>query len=191
MFETFVSDLVVAKKNREIGKTVGNLATRINYALPGSRSLFTSTARKANKISAPYKEGLIALNKKWSNPQLWLSLQRNAKDFTPAFYLAALDLKYDDKGNVVQADKLYQIYLSNFIKTLQISALITFICALLAYPIAYVLSTLPLRQSNLLMILVLLPFWTSLLVRTTAWIAILQTEGLVNDIFTPALETLP
>ena len=183
VFETFVSDLVVAKKNREIGKTVGNLATRINYALPGSRSLFTSTARKANKISAPYKEGLIALNKKWSNPQLWLSLQRNAKDFTPAFYLAALDLKYDDKGNVVQADKLYQIYLSNFIKTLQISALITFICALLAYPIAYVLSTLPLRQSNLLMILVLLPFWTSLLVRTTAWIAILQTEGLVNDIF--------
>jgi putative spermidine/putrescine transport system permease protein len=44
------------------------------------------------------------------------------------------------------------------------------------------LSVLPLRQSNLLMIMVLLPFWTSLLVRTTAWIAILQTEGVINDL---------
>jgi putative spermidine/putrescine transport system permease protein len=183
VFAIFVNDLATAKKNRELGKTVGNLATRINYDIPGSRSLFTSTARKAKNLKAPFKESLIKLNKKWANPILWMSLQRNSKDMTPAFYLAALDLKYDDKGNVVQADKLYQIYLSNFIKTLQISALITFICALLAYPIAYVLSTLPLRQSNLLMILVLLPFWTSLLVRTTAWIAILQTEGLVNDIF--------
>ena len=182
VFEIFVSDLVVAKKNREIGKTVGNLATRINYALPGSRSLFTSTARKASKISAPYKEGLIALNKKWSNPQLWLSLQRNAKNFTPAFYMAAMDLKYDDQGNVVQADKLYQIYMNNFFKTFKLSALITFICMLLAYPIAYVLSTLPLRQSNLLMILVLLPFWTSLLVRTTSWMVILGSRGVANEI---------
>ncbi|MCS5592840.1 MAG: ABC transporter permease [Gammaproteobacteria bacterium] len=183
IFELFVNDLVAAKKNREIGKTVGNLATRINYDIPGSRSLFTSTARKATNLKAPFKESLIKLNKKWANHTLWLSLQRNAKDITPGFYVAALDLKYDDQGNVVQADELYQIYMSNFIKTLEISALITFICVLLAYPIAYVLSTLPLRQSNLLMILVLLPFWTSLLVRTTSWIAILQTEGLVNDIF--------
>ena len=183
VFQTFVRDLVTAKKNREIGKTVGNLATRINYDLPGSRSLFTSTARKANKISAPYKEGLIALNKKWNNPQLWLSLQRNAKNFTPAFYMAAMDLKYDDQGEVVRADKLYQIYMSNFFKTLRLSAFITLICMLLAYPIAYVLSTLPLRQSNLLMILVLLPFWTSLLVRTTSWMAILGSKGVANDIF--------
>ena len=87
VFKIFVEDLVIAKKNREIGKTVGNLATRINYDIPGSRSLFTSTARKAKNLKAPFKKSLIKVNKKWENPALWLSLKRNAKDITPAFYL--------------------------------------------------------------------------------------------------------
>jgi putative spermidine/putrescine transport system permease protein len=182
VIEVFVKDLVTAKSNRQIGKTVGNLATRINYDIPGSRSLFTSTARKAKKLKAPFKESLLKLNKKWGNPSLWLSLKRNSKDITPAFYLAAMDLKYDKQGNIVEADELYQIYMSNFIKTIKLSAIITAICIILAYPVSYVLSILPLRQSNLLMIFVLLPFWTSLLVRTTAWIAILQTQGIINDI---------
>ena len=181
IFEIFVKDLAKAKKVREVGRTVGNMATRINYEMPGSRSLFTSTARKAKKIEAPYKENLIKINKKWANPAIWLTMQRAARDITPAFYVAALDLKYDAEGNVIRADELYQIYLNNFIKTLGVSALITLICVILAYPVAYLLSVLPLRQSNLLMIMVLLPFWTSLLVRTTAWIAILQTEGVIND----------
>ena len=62
------------------------------------------------------------------------------------------------------------------------SLLITGLCLILAYPISYLLSTLPVRQSNVLMIMVLLPFWTSLLVRTSAWIALLQQEGVVNDL---------
>jgi putative spermidine/putrescine transport system permease protein len=56
------------------------------------------------------------------------------------------------------------------------------LCLVLAYPIAYLMSTLPVKSSNLLMILVLLPFWTSLLVRTSAWIALLQKEGVINDL---------
>jgi len=180
--ELFVKDLAIAKKNREIGKTVGNLATRINYEIPGSRSLFTSTARKAKNIKeGPYLDALIKINKKWENPAVWLSLQRASKEYTASFYLAALDRKYDEKGNVVRADELYQIYIPILMKTLWLSAVITVLCFLLAYPVSYLLSTLPMKTSNLLMILVLLPFWTSLLVRTTAWIAMLQTEGIVND----------
>jgi len=183
VFEIFVKDLAKAKKVREVGRTVGNMATRINYEMPGSRSLFTKTARKVINIKqGPYKEALIKINEKWANPQVWLTLQRASHDISPAFYIAAMDLKYNEVGEVVQADELYQIYLKNFIKTLWLAALITFICVLLAYPVAYLLSVLPLRQSNLLMIMVLLPFWTSLLVRTTAWIAILQTEGVINDL---------
>ncbi|MBT3438174.1 MAG: ABC transporter permease [Oceanospirillaceae bacterium] len=182
-FEIFVKDLAKAKKVREVGRTVGNMATRINYEMPGSRSLFTKSARKAGKIKqGPYKEALIKIDKKWANPQVWLTLQRASHDISPSFYVAAMDLKYNETGEVVEADELYQIYLDNFIKTLWLAALITFICVLLAYPVAYLLSVLPLRQSNLLMIMVLLPFWTSLLVRTTAWIAILQTEGVINDL---------
>jgi putative spermidine/putrescine transport system permease protein len=62
------------------------------------------------------------------------------------------------------------------------SLLITALTILLGYPIAHLMATMPLRYSNLLMILVLLPFWTSLLVRTTAWIVMLQSEGVLNDI---------
>nr|CAA6806915.1 MAG: Spermidine Putrescine ABC transporter permease component PotB (TC 3.A.1.11.1) [uncultured Thiotrichaceae bacterium] len=183
VFEAFVKDVQTAQKNREIGKTVGNLATRVNYEMPGTRSLFTSAGRKLKKVTeAPYKEALLATNKKWDNPVIWRTLKRVSRDYTPAFYMAALDRKYDDNGNIVKADPLYQIYVSNFIKTLWMSSIITFFCFLLAFPVSYLLSTLPLRTSNLLMILVLLPFWTSLLVRTTAWIAILQTEGIINDI---------
>jgi putative spermidine/putrescine transport system permease protein len=63
------------------------------------------------------------------------------------------------------------------------SGLITFLCLLLGYPVAYLLANLPLKYSNLLMIFVLLPFWTSLLVRTTSWIALLQSQGVLNDVF--------
>ena len=183
MFEDFVKDMQLARINRITGKTVGNLATRVNYEIPGSRSLFTKSSRKMKKIKqGPYKEALIAIDKKWENPVIWRAVKRVTNNYTSAFYLAALDYKYDDDGNVIAADKLYQIYVSNFIKTLSLSATITFLCFLLAFPVAYLLSTLPLKTSNLLMILVLLPFWTSLLVRTTAWIAILQSKGIINNI---------
>jgi putative spermidine/putrescine transport system permease protein len=183
IIEKFVLDIQVARKNREIGKTVGNLATRINYELPGSRSLFTSSARKLAKVTeGPYIEALLKISPKWEDPVLWRTVKRATSDYTPYFYMAALDLKYDDEGNIVKADDLYQIYVKNFWKTIALSAVITFICLLLAFPISYLLSTLPLKTSNLLLILVLLPFWTSLLVRTTAWIALLQTQGIINDI---------
>ena len=183
IFEIFVKDLAIARKNRDPGHTAGNMATRINYEMPGSRSLFTKSARKVGKIKqGPYKEALIKLDKKWADPQVWLTLQRASHDISPSFYIAAMDMKYDETGAIVEAEELYQIYLDNFIKTLWLASLITIICVLLAYPVAYLLSVLPLRQSNLLMIMVLLPFWTSLLVRTTAWIAILQTEGVINDL---------
>ena len=56
----------------------------------------------------------------------------------------------------------------------------------LAYPIAHLLATLPMKYSNLLMICVLLPFWTSLLVRTSSWMVLLQQQGPINDLIVMA-----
>jgi len=180
----FVEDLALARKNREVGKTVGNLATRVNYEVPGSTSLFKKTARKVGKITeGPYLDALISLDKKWENKNVWVTLKRVTRDYTISFYLAATDRKFDENGDIVMADDLYQIYLKILWKTIWLSALITLLCFIIAYPVSYLLSTLPLRTSNLLMILVLLPFWTSLLVRTSAWIAMLQKEGIINNIF--------
>ncbi len=67
-----------------------------------------------------------------------------------------------------------------FVTTFQVSFLTTGICILLGYPLAYFLSQLPPRAATLCMLTVLLPFWTSLLVRTYAWLALLQRQGLVN-----------
>jgi putative spermidine/putrescine transport system permease protein len=69
-----------------------------------------------------------------------------------------------------------------FLRTFWMSFVVTVVCLALGFPIAYLLANLPVRISNLLMILVLLPFWTSLLVRTAAWVVVLQREGPVNEL---------
>jgi ABC-type spermidine/putrescine transport system permease subunit I len=72
-------------------------------------------------------------------------------------------------------------YGRTFLVTFKVSLLTTAICVAAGYPLAYVLSQLPRRAANLCMIAVLLPFWTSLLVRTYAWLVLLQRKGLIND----------
>ena len=79
-------------------------------------------------------------------------------------------------------DETRRIHVWLYWKTLLVSGTVMLLCLLLGYPVAYLMAHLPARSSNLLLILVLLPFWTSLLVRTTAWIAMLQGQGVLNDI---------
>ena len=83
---------------------------------------------------------------------------------------------------VTSRDEDERIYVLLFQRTLFMSLMITVSCILLGYPVAWILANLPLRTANLLMILVLLPFWTSLLVRTSAWKVLLQQQGVINDI---------
>ena len=178
LFVALVADLKKARKDR----TIGRIATRVNQEYPGTRSLFTSTARKAKKLKAPFKESIIKTNKKWANIEVWRAMKLTSQDLTPSFYATALDGRYTvDKGFIKQNENR-QIYVKLFWRTFLISASVMGLCLLLGYPVAYLLATLPLRTSNLLMIMVLLPFWTSLLVRTTAWIAILQSQGVINDL---------
>lgn len=177
-FAALVSDLIYAKE----AKTIGVVATRINYEVPGSRSQFTSSARKAKKLEAPFKEALVDIDKDWGDPHLWNVMKRASNPIGGSFYLAAIDMRYDESGKIARVEPKKRIYVQLFFRTLLLSALISFLCLMLAFPVAHLLATLPLRYSNLLMIFVLLPFWTSLLVRTTAWIALLQGQGVLNDL---------
>jgi putative spermidine/putrescine transport system permease protein len=177
-FAALVLDLADAKKNR----TAARVGVRINYARAGSTSLFKSSARKAVKIKGPpYKEKLLDINEAWGDPHLWRVMERASSSHTLSFYAAAIDLTYDLDGNLVRVAPERRIYVLLFFRTFVLSAVIAFLCLMLGYPVAHLLATLPLRYSNLLMILVLLPFWTSLLVRTTSWIALLQSQGVFND----------
>jgi putative spermidine/putrescine transport system permease protein len=100
---------------------------------------------------------------------------------TSFYLLAALDLTRNVDGAIVAAPPDQAIYRDVFARTFTISFGVTALCLILGFPVAYLLATLPPRRSNLLMIFVLLPFWTSLLVRTCAWIVLLQREGVVNN----------
>ncbi len=179
VFAALVQDLQAGARAREIGK----VGTRLNYEKSGLRGMITRSGKKALKIKeGPYKEKVLKMHKKWSDLETWTVIKRNTKLYTLGYYLNAVDMKYDKSGEIVMQNENRRIYSKLFFRTFTISLAITLICIILAYPIAYLLATLPLRYSNLLMIFVLLPFWTSLLVRTTAWIVMLQSQGVLNDL---------
>ena len=177
-FEALVKDLVQARELKSIGQS----ATRINYEKPGSRSLFTKSARRAAKLEAPFKEALLDVDEDWADPGLWRAMRDASKTVTLNFYLSALDYERADDGSIVNVNENRAVYILLFKRTLFLSVLITCLTLILGFPIAFLLATLPMRISNLLMIMVLLPFWTSLLVRTTSWIVLLQSQGVVNDL---------
>jgi putative spermidine/putrescine transport system permease protein len=179
MYAALVKDLIVTKKD----KTIGKVASRVNRELSGTRSLFTASARKAAKLEAPFKESLIKTKAKWGDIEVWKAMKISAKSLTPAYVASALDLKYTAEGKFERKSEERRIHITLFLRTFEISIIVTLAGLVLGYPVAFLLSTLPARTSNMLMILVLLPFWTSLLVRTTAWIAMLQSQGVLNDLF--------
>ncbi|MEO1308444.1 MAG: ABC transporter permease [Pseudomonadota bacterium] len=176
-FAALVQDLAHLKELRGQGE----VGTRINYDVPGTRSLFTKTARRSDRLEAPFMEAVLDIDEDWADPQLWQAMRTASSPYTLSFYLAALDMTRSETGEIVAVPENRQIRVKLFSRTLTLSVIITVLCFLLAFPIAHLLATLPLRYSNLLMILVLLPFWTSLLVRTTSWIVLLQSQGVLND----------
>ncbi|WP_207100388.1 ABC transporter permease [Paracoccus shandongensis] len=164
-------------------RTIGVVGTRINYDVPGTRSLFTATGRQVRRgLEPPYQAALVEINEDWADPRLWSAMREASSPVTGNFYLAAVDRKRGDDGSIVQVEERQQVYVMLFMRTFWLSLVITFITFVLGFPIAHLLATLPMRKSNLLMILVLLPFWTSLLVRTTSWMVLLQQQGVINDI---------
>ena len=178
VYKALSLDLADARKNQ----TLGDLSKRLNQELAGYRSLLAKTARAVpfKEEPASYKEALEAVDERWGDPAYWQAIRRNTSNFTPYYLLAALDHRIDDLGEVAPATPDQAIYLDIFARTFWMGLVITLICLALAYPLAYLLANLPARQSNLLMILVLLPFWTSILVRVAAWIVLLQSSGLIN-----------
>ncbi|MDE0809174.1 MAG: ABC transporter permease [Alphaproteobacteria bacterium] len=178
-FSAIAGELVAARQNREMGK----VASRLNFETSGMRSLIGKSVRKIRKLkSGPYKEAMIKMDKRWGEQEVWATIKRIGQPWTAVQYLAALDLKTQPDGSIGMQPEDRQIYGQIFGRTFWISLLVTVFCLILAYPVSYLLATLPLRHSNLLMVMVLLPFWTSLLVRTTSWIVLLQRNGVVNDL---------
>lgn len=179
VYKSLSEDLAEARKNQ----VLGDLSKRLNMELAGYRSLLMKTAKGLPFKAVPesYKDAMEALDERWGDPAYWQAIKRNTSSVTPFYLLAAVDHRIDDLGEIAPATPDQSIYLDIFARTFWMGLVITCICLVLAYPLAYLLANLPARQSNLLMILVLLPFWTSVLVRVAAWIVLLQSGGLINS----------
>ena len=162
----------------------GGLARRLNSEISGARSLVMSTYRAlpfdAGLSPDQIKARMLEIDPRWADLGYWQAIAKNGSRWTPDYLLTAVDLKRDLQGDIVKVDADSAAFFKILMRTFSISAVVTIFCLLLGYPLAYWLSTLSPRRANILMILVLVPFWTSILVRSAAWIVLLQSNGLVN-----------
>ena len=181
VFETAGRELLRARRNR----TIGRIATRINRLRGGLLSVMTRTARELRRhgpeTNETWRDRMIGIHAAWDEAQTWRAIRRAGERFTARHYLHALDLERGHDGRIVPRPDEYRIYLPLLWRTLVVSLSLTGLCLLLGYPLAYLIAHAPPQRANLLLLLVLVPFWTSLLVRTTAWIVLLQTQGVINS----------
>jgi putative spermidine/putrescine transport system permease protein len=162
--------------------TLASAATRLNYDVTGYRSLLFATGRRLpDRIEGSVRDAFVEIDPKWAELETWGALRRASGPVTDFFLLAALDLKRNAAGSIVQERDDEVVFRMILVRTLWIAGMVTLVCLLLGYPTAWYLSQQTDRKAALLLFLVLLPFWTSLLVRTVAWVVLLQREGVVND----------
>ena len=178
-YAAVAGDLTTAFKKH----TFGRIAKRLNEEVPGTFGLINKTTFRISHLKPPpsWKAELEKIDPKWSQLPIWRLLQRESSFLTADFYIAAVDMQYGPDGHLMRVPAYSRVYIPLFFRTAWMSILVTLLTLLLGYPLAYWISRMPARRANVVMIAVLLPFWTSLLVRITAWIVLLQSHGVVNS----------
>ena len=186
--EDVPADDIFAVAARELGqaqeeRVIGRVAGRVNRVQGGMRSVIAVTGRRLPPSpETSWRETLTGINPAWGDVSTWQALRTAGERFTTRHYLAALDLTRLPDGSVARQDEDRRIYLRLFARTFLVSLTITGLCLLFGYPLAHLIAHASSRRAGLLLALVLVPFWTSLLVRTTSWIVLLQGQGVINDI---------
>jgi len=179
-FAALVADI---RDAREAG-TLASAATRLNYDVAGFRSLLFVTGRQLPAtLEGAAHESLVAIDPKWGERETWAAIRRAGGPVTDFYLLAALDLRHDADNSIVGAPPVEAVFRNVLGRTLWISGVVTLTCLLIGYPVAHYISRQKPAKAGLLLFLVLLPFWTSLLVRTVAWVVLLQREGILNNLF--------
>ncbi|MFT0531363.1 ABC transporter permease [Castellaniella hirudinis] len=179
VYAALAADLKVAQEN----STAALLGKRLNYEIPGMRSRVLAAARVVEKKTAgPYKEIFLGLSTDWGLRDVWAVIQRDGSAYTPYYLLRALDLQQNPDASVGRVADDQAVFVDILARTFYIAALVTLFTLVLGYPVAYVLTIAPKTIAAIMMLMVLLPLWTSLLVRTTAWVVLLQSNGVINDL---------
>lgn len=180
--ETAFAALIEDMRAARAAGNLASAATRLNYDVNGFRTLmFTAARRLPETLTQPARDTLVAIDPKWGERETWAAIARARGPVTDFYLLAAVDLRHDADGAIEQVAADQAVFRNVLGRTFWISGVVTLACLLMGYPLAYLAASLPARRANLLLLFVLLPFWTSLLVRTAAWVVVLQREGIVNS----------
>ncbi len=178
VFAAFADDLLAAKQN----DTLYNVARDLNTLLSAARSHVLRTARGLSPDKPMTRAALTDADPFWGEDATWFAIRNGVRPFTASYLLEAVDLRWSPSGGVAPLPPDQAIYRTVFARTFLIAALVTLITLVLGFPLAWLLAHLPGPLAARLIMLVLLPFWTSILVRTAAWTVLLQKFGILNDL---------
>ncbi len=179
VFAALAQDLKVAVQEQK----AGSIANRLNIEESGLRTIFMRAARRVSaQEEGPWTPFFEAADPAWVQPLIWGNIRNLAAPTHSLFFLSALDSRRLADNSVAPQPEDQRIHITIYLRTLGVALTVTLACLALGFPLAYLLAHLRDKTANLLLILVLLPFWTSLLVRTTAWMVVLQKEGVINSL---------
>ncbi|KQV38649.1 ABC transporter permease [Rhizobium sp. Root1204] len=162
-------------------QALGDMVRRLNSARSGFRTLMSKTTSALADTANPPAD-LVSIDKRWEKPEFWLAIADALSPLTDRNLLAAIDLGRNATGEIEHLPADQSVNRVILIRTFWIAALVTFACACIGFPYAIIAASLTGWKRDLMLGAVLLPLWTSLLVRTAAWFILLQEKGLINDL---------
>jgi len=182
VFLALTDDLRGARDARRIAALAGQL----EQAMPGMRLMVNRAARNLARPNEDARAALIAADARWGEVATWQVLRREFAPVTPRHLLAALDMTRAPNGSIAAVVPDQRVFIEVILRSVTMAVQVTLGALVLGFPVAYLLASSPPRRAALLMFLVLLPFWTSLLVRTAAWAILLEERGAVNGLLMAA-----
>lgn len=181
--ESAYAGLIDDIRTTDANSTLAMAATRLNYDWTGFRSLlFKTSSALPETLTEPAHATLTRIDERWDNVDVWAAIKRASGPLTDLNLLAAIDLSRDATGSIIRKPANEAIFITILARTFVIAAGVTGLTFVLAFPLALLLTKLSPGRANIVLFFVLLPFWTSILVRTFAWFVMLQKEGILNDL---------
>jgi putative spermidine/putrescine transport system permease protein len=178
VFRALATDM----KDGQAAGTIYEFAKNLNTRLPGARSQVLRLSRLAAQDPAVTREAMIKAAPLLGDEKSWSAIRVGTNRFTSFFLLNAFDLRWTGQWTIGAVPTEQAVFLRVFGRTFLIATLVTLATLALAFPLAYLMTNLRPALAGIVLVLVLLPFWTSILVRTAAWTVILQKYGILNDL---------
>lgn len=179
--KSFVYDLqnLVGNEDKQI---LGRATQQLNSAASGFRSLIGKTHRYIIHNTEESID-LSSIDNRWEQERYWLAFKQVSKPITDKNLLAALDLQRNLYGDIEAMPDHTSANVSVFLRTFEIAFCVTLMCVILGVPYAMIMANTTGVWKNIMLVAVLLPLWTSLLVRSAAWVVLLQDYGPINQFF--------